>query len=382
MFARLLILASALAASESALKEWTSNTNWNNEKNWSPGAIPCSADTVEFNDNASPYNVLIEDDVVIKELILSPSSEIVFDDGVTMSFANDTQCDTTVRFQRTKRAGRTTNFTGGDPKDWNDSDNWSPVNDDVADTPPCVYDDVLFPAETYFSVALDSSVTVKSFQLEGSSMSTNTFQAYLSTPDGARQFFFTNGATVTISKPNCEGNCPCGNGIVMTSPSPELPSLKPTEPQLSTSEPAGVVIESKGDNNNNNMYIIIGSVAGALVIILVVIIVVLAITHRRGMKRIRGAYENDATMAVTFNATDQSAALAGFSNPMYKTEGGITNNPIYGEMGGGEGRGDVGVSKVNPLFSSTDQVDDVAYDELTYQQLDPNQENPHYDSPK
>lgn len=84
---------------------------------------------------------------------------------------------------------------------------------------PCEFDEVLFPPQNTFLVALDSEIKVQSLTISGQTHTTQSLTQFLQTTQAKKQFNFTAGANIEITNKKCKDvtGCACGNdkGIIM-----------------------------------------------------------------------------------------------------------------------------------------------------------------------
>lgn len=205
-------------------KRWTGNTNWENVNNWDQNDLPCSADRVLFQEyDSTPFSVFVGNDVVVSEIVFPLDGSLILDDGVSIAFSNDSDCD-----RGTPRAGMDAQFVGGERKDWFNPSYWQTLSQisshelDV-DLPlnklPCENDDVVFPDGATFSVSIDREVVVKTFEYQGTLYHDGSLQEFLQSVDGKHQFQFINKpdreASLTVSGQGCSdtAGCHCGNNL-------------------------------------------------------------------------------------------------------------------------------------------------------------------------
>ncbi|XP_072032510.1 protein amnionless-like [Amphiura filiformis] len=203
----LLLLAIGFDLSAGATKQWTRDVGYNNAANWDVGRVPCAQDKVIFTDQTSV--VFLQVNGTMREVVLPTNGEVVLANTMTIAFSDysdvDPQCN-----------GQDVTFIADTPKHWFDPDNWkdpaSPVTVET-ELVPCRYDDVSFPEDNLFSVALNESVSVRSIQISGQSYNGPNIASYLNTPNGKLQFAVDDSVTIGILGYDCPDStgCQCGN---------------------------------------------------------------------------------------------------------------------------------------------------------------------------
>ncbi|XP_071798371.1 protein amnionless-like [Asterias amurensis] len=202
----LLILLSFLGVCSCSSKQWKSNVNFNNPKNWDSGKLPCANNRIVFPDTVQ--TVLLQTNISsVKEIILPNNGQLLMLNDMVLSFS-DTPSDADC-------SSEDVNFISPDFKNWFDPDNWQDLDALVTvetERVPCQYDSVLFPEDQVFAVNVDASATIGRMSFSGKDKDTSQFNYFRNGPDGKLQFS-ESSASITIQGSACpkDSGCACGN---------------------------------------------------------------------------------------------------------------------------------------------------------------------------
>lgn len=189
-------------------KKWTQDVNFNNSVNWDLGSVPCSQDTVIFPEMTSV--VYLQSDSVLREVVLPKNGQVILSNTMTIAFSDDRNDDPQCN-------GRDVTFTADKPKHWFDPDNWEATEGPVTvetEKIPCRYDNVVFPDDKMYSVALNQSISVGRINIAGRDLSSVELNNYLQSSSGKLQFSIDDDVSIQVyghhGCPDTTG-CPCGN---------------------------------------------------------------------------------------------------------------------------------------------------------------------------
>ena len=124
-----LLLALLVFSTESVVKRWRQNTNYDNPENWNVGRLPCDGDKLAFPPVSPP--IFFDKEVKIVSLELPMTGEIVFGEGASITAMATPLASTTSNPETTadtgtcsQGQGQTVEFVRTDYLNWLEPDNW------------------------------------------------------------------------------------------------------------------------------------------------------------------------------------------------------------------------------------------------------------------
>ncbi|XP_041489407.1 protein amnionless [Microtus oregoni] len=204
------------ALTRAAYKLWIPNTNFDTASNWNQNRTPCAGDAVQFSADKM-VSVLVRDNYAISDMLLPLDGEFVLASGAAFSAAGvglDPACNSGEKgapliFQNPDR------FSWLDPHLWSSATQASGHFSVDAERVPCSYDDVLFPRDGSFRVALGpdpNPVHVRSVSAVGQTFTRNEdLTAFLASREGRLRFHGPGMLRVGSQACTDESGCVCGN---------------------------------------------------------------------------------------------------------------------------------------------------------------------------
>ncbi|XP_032764793.1 protein amnionless isoform X2 [Rattus rattus] len=210
---RVLLWLQLCALTRAAYKLWVPNTSFNTASNWNQNRTPCAGDAVQFPADKM-VSVLVRDSHAISDMLLPLNGEFVLASGAAFSSAggdSDPACHPGARllFRNPDR------FSWLDPHLWSSGTQESGIFFVDAERVPCTYDDVLFPRDGSFRVALGpgpNPVHVRSVSAVGQTFTRDEdLAAFLASREGRLRFH--GSGTLRVGSQACTdaSGCVCGN---------------------------------------------------------------------------------------------------------------------------------------------------------------------------
>lgn len=206
----------SLALTRAAYKLWIPNTSFDTASNWNQNRTPCAGDAVQFPADKM-VSVLVRDNYAISDMLLPLDGEFVLASGAAFSAAgvgSDPACNSGEKgapllFQNPDR------FSWLDPHLWSSATQASGHFSVDAERVPCSYDDVLFPRDGSFRVALGpdpNPVHVRSVSAVGQTFTRDEdLTAFLASREGRLRFHGPGMLRVGSQACTDESGCVCGN---------------------------------------------------------------------------------------------------------------------------------------------------------------------------
>ncbi|CAO2587456.1 Protein amnionless, partial [Lemmus lemmus] len=201
------------ALTRAAYKLWIPSTNFDTASNWSQNRTPCAGDAVQFPADKM-VSVLVRDSYAISDMLLPLDGEFVLASGAAFSAAgvgSDPACN----------SGAPLLFRNPDRFSWLDPHLWSSATQASghfavdAERVPCSYDDVLFPRDGSFRVALGpdpNPVHVRSVSAVGQTFTRDEdLTAFLASREGRLRFHGPGMLRVGSQACTEASGCVCGN---------------------------------------------------------------------------------------------------------------------------------------------------------------------------
>ncbi|XP_021501208.1 protein amnionless [Meriones unguiculatus] len=201
------------ALTRAADKLWVPDTYFDTASNWSQNRTPCAGDAVQFPADKM-VSVLVRDSHAISDMLLPLDGEFVLAPGAAFSAAglgSDPTCnsDAPLLFRNPDR------FSWLDPHLWSSVTQARGLFSVDAERVPCSYDDVLFPRDASFRVALGpgpNPVHVRSVSAGGQTFTRDEdLAAFLASRDGRLRFH--GPGTLRVGSEACTdaSGCVCGS---------------------------------------------------------------------------------------------------------------------------------------------------------------------------
>nr|XP_034343795.1 protein amnionless [Arvicanthis niloticus] len=210
---RVLLWLQLCALTRAAYKLWIPNTSFDTASNWNQNRTPCAGDAVQFPADKM-VSVLVRDSHAISDMLLPLDGELVLASGATFSAAggdSDPACN----------PGAPLLFRNPDRFSWLDPHLWSSGTQEHglfsvdAERVPCSYDDVLFPRDGSFRVALGpgpNPVQVRSVSAVGQTFTRDEdLTAFLASREGRLRFHGSGALRVGSQACTDASGCVCGN---------------------------------------------------------------------------------------------------------------------------------------------------------------------------
>ncbi|CAO2587453.1 Protein amnionless, partial [Lemmus lemmus] len=198
------------ALTRAAYKLWIPSTNFDTASNWSQNRTPCAGDAVQFPADKM-VSVLVRDSYAISDMLLPLDGEFVLASGAAFSAAgvgSDPAC-APLLFRNPDR------FSWLDPHLWSSATQASGHFAVDAERVPCSYDDVLFPRDGSFRVALGpdpNPVHVRSVSAVGQTFTRDEdLTAFLASREGRLRFHGPGMLRVGSQACTEASGCVCGN---------------------------------------------------------------------------------------------------------------------------------------------------------------------------
>jgi len=208
----------SLVSIEAKIVRWVPNTNTNNPNNWNTGQVPCSNEHIHFP--ATSPSIYVQNNLTTLEIVLPNNGEVILGDSAVLVFPASVSNDATCK-------EKNVTFVGVEAKSWFDPLNWcemsnidgaclsSPPDRLDLDRVPCSSDSVVFPGDASYLVQLENSVDIQvgMLTIANQAYTTQTFQRYLSSEAGRKQFIRESGTsatTLTVLSKTCSQTEPTG----------------------------------------------------------------------------------------------------------------------------------------------------------------------------
>ncbi|XP_035301804.1 protein amnionless-like [Cricetulus griseus] len=201
------------ALARAAYKLWLPNTYFDTASNWNQNRTPCAGDALQFPADKM-VSVLVRDTYAISDMLLPLDGELVLAPGAAFSAAevgSDPACG----------SGDPLLFRNPDRFSWLDPRLWSSAAQDDglfsvdAERVPCGYDDVLFPRDASFRVALGpdpAAVRVRSVSAVGQTFTRDEdLAAFLASREGRLRFHGPGALGVGSQACTDASGCVCGS---------------------------------------------------------------------------------------------------------------------------------------------------------------------------
>uniref|UniRef100_A0A8C2LT29 Protein amnionless n=1 Tax=Cricetulus griseus TaxID=10029 RepID=A0A8C2LT29_CRIGR len=201
------------ALARAAYKLWLPNTYFDTASNWNQNRTPCAGDALQFPADKM-VSVLVRDTYAISDMLLPLDGELVLAPGAAFSAAevgSDPACG----------SGDPLLFRNPDRFSWLDPRLWSSAAQDDglfsvdAERVPCGYDDVLFPRDASFRVALGpdpGAVRVRSVSAVGQTFTRDEdLAAFLASREGRLRFHGPGALGVGSQACTDASGCVCGS---------------------------------------------------------------------------------------------------------------------------------------------------------------------------
>ncbi|KAM4853131.1 protein amnionless [Thomomys bottae] len=210
---RLVLWLQLCALTRAAYKVWVPNTDFETAANWSQNRTPCAGDAVQFP-AGKVVTVLVRESHAVSDVLLPLDGELVLASGAGFSAVVDgahPECNTggPALFRNPDR------FSWLDPHLWRTRDQAPGFFSVDAERVPCSDDDVLFPANASFRVALgpgDGPARVHSLSALGQTFTRDTDLAdFLGSREGRLRFH--GPGTLSLGSEPCtdRSGCVCSN---------------------------------------------------------------------------------------------------------------------------------------------------------------------------
>ncbi|XP_051010419.1 protein amnionless [Acomys russatus] len=201
------------ALTRATYKLWVPDTYFDTASNWSQNRTPCAGDAVQFPADKM-VSVMVRDSHAISDMLLPLDGEIVLASGASFSAAgagSDPACNSgaPLLFRNPDR------FSWFDPHLWSSATQARGLFSVDAERVPCSYDDVLFPRDASFRVALGpgpNPVHVRSLSAVGQTFTRDEdLTAFLASREGRLRFH--GSGTLRVGSQACTdtSGCVCGN---------------------------------------------------------------------------------------------------------------------------------------------------------------------------
>ncbi|XP_021058275.1 protein amnionless isoform X1 [Mus pahari] len=214
---RVLLWLQLCALTRAAYKLWVPNTSFDTASNWNQNRTPCAGDAVQFPADKM-VSVLVRDSHAISDMLLPLDGELVLASGATFSAAggdSDPSCNpgAPLLFRNPDR------FSWLDPHLWSSGTQAPGLFSVDAERVPCSYDDVLFPRDGSFRVALGpgpNPVHVRSVSAVGQTFSRDEdLTAFLASREGRLRFHGSGALRVGSQACTDASGCVCGNAEML-----------------------------------------------------------------------------------------------------------------------------------------------------------------------
>ncbi|KAL6092366.1 hypothetical protein STEG23_012937 [Scotinomys teguina] len=212
---RVLLWLQLCALTRAAYKLWVPDTYFDTASNWSQNRTPCAGDAVQFPADKM-VSVLVRGSHAISDMLLPLDGEFVLAPGAAFSAAgsgSDPACNSA-------EEGAPLLFRNPDRFSWLDPHLWSSATQAPglfsldAERVPCSYDDVLFPRDGSFRVALGpgpNPVHVRSISAVGQTFTRDEdLAAFLASREGRLRFHGPGALRVGSQACTDASGCVCG----------------------------------------------------------------------------------------------------------------------------------------------------------------------------
>ncbi|XP_034047203.1 protein amnionless [Thalassophryne amazonica] len=249
----MLLLFLLVGAANALFKQWIPDNNYENKTNWDKGYVPCGNDKVQFPLQRKT-SVFVETAHAVRELTLPLDGEFILNPkaGFYVTDVPDPNCG----------QGVTAQFKDSGSLMWFNPNLWqvAATQEDLQmenflfsvheESVPCQYDDVVFKAQSSFSVDTTSnqqSIAVKSVSVFGKILSGLDFALYLQSASGRLQFHGSSKVTPLGVVCDDPSGCVCENSvnknrICSSVTCPSLKCLKPLQPLGHCCEVCGAIV--------------------------------------------------------------------------------------------------------------------------------------------
>lgn len=204
-------ILSLIVVTESAIKTWTDNTNFDNFNNWDLKRVPREQDRAIL---AQELAVFMPQSLAVRELILPFSGILVFPTESAFSLVE------------TNIPGEDLVFVGGQSSYWYDPQNWNVTSPEAvnlvgdkdslpiphSEQVPCQHDDIVFPIGTTFRILFDEiPLQLRSISINGKRLRSSDVGSFISSDMG--KLLFVNPPQITVQENGCNNlaGCACGN---------------------------------------------------------------------------------------------------------------------------------------------------------------------------
>ncbi|XP_005410947.2 PREDICTED: protein amnionless [Chinchilla lanigera] len=204
------------ALTQATYKLWVPDTDFDTDTNWSQNRTPCSSDAIQFPADKM-VSVLVRGSHAVANLLLPLDGELVLAPGAGFSAAHShagshQDCGAgsggPVLFRNPDR------FSWLDPHLWRSGDEAPGLFSVDAERVPCVHDDVIFPPNASFRVALGpgaSAVRVRSVSALGQTFTRDEdLAAFLASRAGRLRFHGPGVLRVGSEACADPSGCECG----------------------------------------------------------------------------------------------------------------------------------------------------------------------------
>ncbi|XP_023242029.1 protein amnionless-like isoform X2 [Centruroides sculpturatus] len=197
---------------ESAIKTWTDNTNFDNFNNWNLKRIPKESDVAIMTD--SEMAIFMPKSLIVKELLLPVNGMLVFPTNGEM------------RLSESNLPSEDITFIGGRSSYWYDPKNWNVTSPEAinvvgdkdsfpiphSEQVPCQQDDIIFPIDTTFRILFDViPLQMRSISINGKLLRSSNVRDFLTSDMG--KLLFVNPPDITLTEDLCNNpsGCACEN---------------------------------------------------------------------------------------------------------------------------------------------------------------------------
>ncbi|CAH6852527.1 protein amnionless [Phodopus roborovskii] len=214
--ARVLLWLQLCALTRATYKLWVPDTYFDTASNWNQNRTPCAGDAVQFPADKM-VSVLVRDSYAISDMLLPLDGEFVLASGAAFGAAgvgSDPACSSGEKgapllFRNPDR------FSWLDPRLWSSEAQESGLFSVDAERVPCSHDDVLFPRDASFRVALGpdpSPVHVRSVSAVGQTFTRDEDLAgFLASREGRLRFHGPGALRVGSQACTDASGCVCGS---------------------------------------------------------------------------------------------------------------------------------------------------------------------------
>lgn len=200
------------------------NTNFDDKNNWKDHIVPCWRDTINFGKD--PVATLLpEGSFGLKEINFPDEAEMFFGEDSILLPGSQMQ-DV---YNKCKKAREVKFVAGQKVANYHNFNNWYRATQDISLQPllhaemiPSQHDTASFLSQESYKVTIDVPVRVGCLNVSGYSHNSDTFEAYINSPEGELQFHvpesddpFTLFETVEVTSGTCTASKGCINSNLL-----------------------------------------------------------------------------------------------------------------------------------------------------------------------